>query len=383
MKDPDDTSFDSKKATDDQKNLIDAVNVRSVSLIILASVATVYFIDWAQAVLLPLMVAVFISYALDPLLSPFDRLRVPRPVSAAMVMSVLLAVMVSASIPLQREAVIMLDKVPVAISKFKRTAATTPPKEAGIIEKAQAAAKEIEESTSGKKQQARTPGVTAVRIVDKPFDVQEYLLGGASAALVMVSQSFSALLLVYFMLAVGKLYRRKVTRISGPSFERMRKAARIMDDFHHQVRRFLFVMLLSAVFVGAFTWLAFWMLGVEQAGLWGVLAGVASGIPYLGPLLVLLGTGMAAFLQFGTLDMVLIVAGTSLAVTSIQGYLLTPWLTSHLSSLNPVAIFVGLSFWGWIWGPVGLIIATPMMMVIKSLCDHVTNLRPMGELLGK
>ncbi|PPL16606.1 AI-2E family transporter [Oceanisphaera arctica] len=362
--------------------MIDAVNVRSVSLIILASVATVYFIDWAQAVLLPLMVAVFISYALDPLLSPFDRLRVPRPVSAAVVMSVLLAVMVSASIPLQREAVTMLDKVPVAISKFKRSAATTPPKEAGIIEKAQAAAKEIEESTSDKKK-VRTPGVTAVRIVEKPFDVQEYLLGGASAALVMVSQSFSALLLVYFMLAVGKLYRRKVIRISGPSFERMRKAARIMDDFHHQVRRFLFVMLLSAVFVGAFTWLAFWILGVEQAGLWGVLAGVASAIPYLGPLLVLLGTGMAAFLQFGTLDMAFIVAGASLVVTSIQGYLLTPWLTSHLSSLNPVAIFVGLSFWGWIWGPVGLIIATPMMMVLKSLCDHVTNLRPMGELLGK
>ena len=92
--------------------------------------------------------------------------------------------------------------------------------------------------------------MTPVRIVEKPFDVQKYLPGGASAALVMVSQSFSALLLVYFMLAVGKLYRRKVIRISGPSFERMRKAARIMDDFHHQVRRFLFVMLLSAVFVG-------------------------------------------------------------------------------------------------------------------------------------
>ncbi|MBM7455857.1 putative PurR-regulated permease PerM [Oceanisphaera litoralis] len=382
MTDPDNALFGSKKASDDQKPLIDALNVRSVSLIILASVATVYFIDWAQAVLLPLMVAVFISYALDPLLSPFDRLKVPRPLSAAVVIFVLLAVMVSASIPLQREAVTMLDKVPVAINKFKRSAATTPPKEAGIIEKAQAAAKEIEDSTSDKKK-ARTPGVTSVRIVEKPFDVQEYLLGGASAALVMVSQSFSALLLVYFMLAVGKLYRRKVIRISGPSFERMRKAAHIMDDFHHQVRRFLFVMLLSAVFVGAFTWLAFWILDVEQAGLWGVLAGVASAIPYLGPLLVLLGTGMAAFLQFGTLDMAFIVAGASLVVTSIQGYLLTPWLTSHLSSLNPVAIFVGLSFWGWIWGPVGLIIATPMMMVIKSLCDHVTNLRPMGELLGK
>ena len=110
---------------------------------------------------------------------------------------------------------------------------------------------------------------------------------------------------------------------------------------------------------------------------------VASAVPYLGPFLVLVGTGMAAFIQFGELEMSIIVAGTSLAITSIQGYLLTPWLTSHISSLNAVAIFIGLLFWGWLWGPVGLVVATPILMIVKSLCDHVVNLRPVGELLGK
>ena len=114
-----------------------------------------------------------------------------------------------------------------------------------------------------------------------------------------------------------------------------------------------------------------------------MVAGVASGIPYLGPFLVLIATSMAAFLQFGEMDMAIIVGGTSLAITSVQGYLLTPWLTSHVSSLNAVAIFIGLLFWGWLWGPIGLIVATPMLMIVKSLCDHVVNLRPVGELLGK
>lgn len=361
--------------------LIKAFDARNASLIILASLAAIFFIDWAQAVLLPLIVAVFISYALDPLLSPFDKLNIPRPLSAAVVVSLLLALMISASIPLQREAAAMLDKIPVAVNKFQHVSARSPAKETSLIEKAQQAAKKIEDSTSDKK--VPTPGVTSVRIVDSPFNVQNFIMGSASTALVMISQIFSSLLLVYFLLAVGKLYRRKVIRISGPSFERMRKASHILDDFHHQVRRFLFVMLLSSVFVGGFTWLTFWLLDVEQAGLWGLMAGIASGIPYLGPLLIFIGTGVAAFVQFGTLDMALIVAGTSLVVTSIQGNLLTPWLTSHLSSLNPVAIFVGLLFWGWIWGPVGLVIATPLLMVIKSLCDHVENLRPFGELLGK
>lgn len=124
-----------------------------------------------------------------------------------------------------------------------------------------------------------------------------------------------------------------------------------MDDLHHQIRRFLFVMVIGALFVGVLTWLAFLGLGVEQAALWGVVAGIASGVPYLGPFLVFIGTGLAGFIQFGALDNAIIIAGTSLLITSIQGNLLTPWLTSYISSLNAVAIFIGLLFWGWLWAP--------------------------------
>jgi len=381
---PDPNDTDSSGTPRNQ--LIEAVNVRSMSLIILASIATIYFINWAQSVLLPLVVAVLISYALDPLVSMVDRLRVPRPLSAAIVLITLLGAVAAASIPLQRETMAMLDKVPVAINKFQRNEANTPTKkEEGLVEKAQAAARKIEESTAKNQDEkhAVKRGITRVRVIEKPMDIEEYVLKSSPAALVLISQCFSVLLLVYFILAIGSLYKRKIVKISGPSFGRMRKAARIMNDFHHQVRRFLFVMLLGALFVGILTWVAFLAMGVEQAMLWGVVAGVASGIPYLGPFLVLVATGVAAFIQFGEADMAIIVAGTSLGITSIQGYLLTPWLTSQVSSLNAVVIFIGLLFWGWLWGPVGLIIATPILMIIKSLCDHVINLRPVGELLGK
>ncbi|MDN6319862.1 MAG: AI-2E family transporter [Marinobacter sp.] len=365
--------------------LIEAVSIRSMSLIILTGIATLFFIDWAQAVLLPLMVAVLISYALDPLVSALDHIKIPRAISAAIILLLLLGAIAGASIPLQTEAIAILDKVPVAVSKFQRKEARSAKQEESIMEKAQAAAKQIEESAAqGKKDnQPEHQGITPVRVIEKPTDVQDYALKSAPAVLVLVSQFISVLLLAFFILAVGPLYKRKVVRISGPSFGRMRQAARIMNEFHYQVRRFLFVMLLGGLFVGILTWLAFIALGVEQALFWGVVAGVASAVPYLGPFLVLIGTGIAAFIQFGEANTALIVAGTSLAITSIQGYLLTPWLTSQVSTLNPVAIFVGLLFWGWLWGPVGLIIATPILMIIKSLCDHVINLRPVGELLGK
>ncbi|MEO9522229.1 MULTISPECIES: AI-2E family transporter [Marinobacter] len=368
-----------------QVALIDAISVRSMALIVLAGIATLYFIDWAQPVLLPLVVAVLISYALDPLVSLLDRIRIPRPLGAAIVMASLIGIIAAAGAPLKQEAMAMLDKIPVAIQEFQRKEARTRDTEESIMEKAQTAAKQIKETAAEDQQDAisNQPGITPVRVVDKPMDIQAYVIKGSPAALILISQFFSVLLLVYFLLAVGSLYRRKMVRISGPSFGRMRKAARIMDDLHHQIRRFLFVMVIGALFVGVLTWLAFLGLGVEQAALWGVVAGIASGVPYLGPFLVFIGTGAAGFIQFGALDNAIIIAGTSLLITSIQGNLLTPWLTSYISSLNAVAIFIGLLFWGWLWGPIGLIVATPILMITKSLCDHVVNLRAIGELLGK
>lgn len=364
--------------------LIEAINIRSMSLIVLTSIASLYFIDWAQPVLLPLVVAVLISYALDPLVATLDRIHIPRPLGAALVLCALIAILAAASVPLKQEAMAMLDKIPQAIKELQREDASASEDEESIMEKAQIAAKQIEETAEKSQEEpAVQAGVTPVRLVDEPMDVRDYVIRNSPATIVLISQMFSVLLLVFFLLSVGKLYRRKIVRISGPSFRRMRKAARIMNELHHQVRRFLFVMVISALFVGILTWLAFLLLGVEQAALWGVVAGIASGVPYLGPFLVLVGSGVAAFLQFGELNTAVIVALTSLVITSIQGNLLMPWLTSYVSSLNAVAIFIGLLFWGWLWGPVGLIVATPILMIAKSVCDHVVNFRPVGELLGK
>ncbi|QSP94780.1 AI-2E family transporter [Marinobacter salinisoli] len=364
--------------------LLDAVNIRSVALLVVASMVSLYFIEWAKAVLLPLVVAILISFTLDPLVSGLRRLKIPRPLGAAIILALLVSIIGFASVPLKNEAITMLDRIPAAFDKFQRKQMNTPDEES-IVEKAQKVAKEIEDTASSDAEASqRSPtGVTRVQEVEKPFDIQQYVIESTPAALVLVSQLFSVLFLVYFLLSAGSIYQRKIVKLSGPSIARMRKAARIMADVHRQVRRFLFVTALSGLFVGLVTWLAFLAVDLDQAALWGVLAGIASAIPYLGPFLVLIGSGLAAFVQFGELNMAIIVGGLSLAISSVQGYLLTPWLTSFITSLNAVTIFVGLLFWGWLWGPVGLIVATPILMITKSICDHVANLRGLGEILGK
>ena len=210
----------------------------------------------------------------------------------------------------------------------------------------------------------------------------DYLLDGSLGVLVFAAQVLTVLLLVLFILASGKLYRQKVVRSAGDTLAEKKVALQILDDINHQIRRFFFVMLVGAIFVGVATAATFWWLDVEQAMLWGVIAGVASIVPYAGPAFVFVASGLTALLQFGAVTDALIVAGASLAITSVQGNLLTPWMTSRAASLNAVAVFVSLLFWGWLWGPVGLIVATPIQMIVKSICDHVEDLRPVGEFLG-
>jgi predicted PurR-regulated permease PerM len=117
--------------------------------------------------------------------------------------------------------------------------------------------------------------------------------------------------------------------------------------------------------------------------MWGVAAGVFNSIPYFGPVIVAAGTAVVAFLQFETLSMAALVAGGSVVITSIEGWLLTPWLTSRTARTNEVAVFIGLIFWGFVWGIWGTLLAVPMLVALKACCDRIDDLKPLGELLGE
>jgi predicted PurR-regulated permease PerM len=136
---------------------------------------------------------------------------------------------------------------------------------------------------------------------------------------------------------------------------------------------------LTSVIVGVATWAA--AHGSEQAALWGLLARLHS--TYYGPLIVSGGLSLVTFLQFGTVSMMLAIASISLVITSLEGWLLTPLLMGKVASMNRVAVFVGLLFWSWAWGVWGMLLAVPMMMSIKVICDHVEDLKPIGRFLGE
>jgi len=156
----------------------------------------------------------------------------------------------------------------------------------------------------------------------------------------------------------------------------------VLEDIAGQIEQFIKIQLTTSTAVALVTWGVLWSIGLQQAALWGLLAGIFNSIPYYGPLLVTAGLSIVAYLQFQTVAMTAAVAGASLLITTIEGFVLTPLLIGRASSMNQVAVFAGLLFWSWVWGVWGILLAVPMMMVIKVICDHVESLQPVGHLLG-
>jgi predicted PurR-regulated permease PerM len=188
--------------------------------------------------------------------------------------------------------------------------------------------------------------------------------------------------LTYFMLASGNTFRRKLVRIAGPGMAEKKLTVQALDEINAQMQRYLLVQLLASLGVGLLTGICFAIIGVKHAAVWGVAAGVLNLVPYVGSIAVTGGAALVAFLQFGTIEMALVVGGSSLVINTIEGYLLVPWATSKASSMNPVAVFIGVLAWGWMWGVWGLLLGIPILMAVKAVCDRVDHLKPVGELLG-
>jgi predicted PurR-regulated permease PerM len=173
-----------------------------------------------------------------------------------------------------------------------------------------------------------------------------------------------------------------MVKLAGPTFGQKRITLQALDEIDLRIQRYLLVQVFTSALVGVAVWLAFLWIGVEHAGVWGAASFVLNFIPYIGSIVVTGASAVLGFVQFGSFEMALLVGGVVLLINSIEGYLLTPMLTGRVGRMNPVAVFVGVFAWGWLWGLWGLFLGVPILMVIKTVCDRVDDLKAVGELLG-
>jgi predicted PurR-regulated permease PerM len=382
----------------------------TVALWILATIAVVFFLRAAAQLLIPIVIAVLISYVLEPLVIWLARHRVPRLAGTSLLLLTILGLATWGGYSLRDDAMQAVESLPQAARRVRDMMMSQ--SQNGPAASLQQAADELRGTagdargadvpaqaagTSGQQEQrdnAPRGGGEAEARDRTQGSPQATPLGGVSENLSSLVQrgvgSVFALaghvtvvfFLVFFLLLSGRHVKARLVEIAGPDAEWRRTAATIVDDINAQIQRFLLVRLVTAAVVGVLTWLALVWIGVEQAPLWGLLAGVFNSIPYFGPVIVSGGLLVVGLLQGGGTTQALQMAGAALAITSLEGWLLTPPLMGKAERMSVLAVFLGLLLWTWIWGAWGTILAVPMLVMVKSVADHVPRLRPLGRLMA-
>ena len=358
------------------------VGVRSASLALIALCAALAVLHWAAAVFIPIAMSALLICALSPVVGWLHRHRVPRGIGAALLLLGLSGGLAGTVYQLSDGASQVVDSLPKAASKVRdkmRERARQP----SPLETVQKAASQIEQAAA----ETTAPsvarrGVQRVQIERSPVNIRDYLWSGTMGLMSVLGQLTIVFFLSFFALAAGNTFRLKLMRIAGRSLARRKVTLQVIDEINGQVQRYLLVQLVTSAAVGVATGLAYAILGLENAAVWGVIAAVLNLAPYIGSVVVTGASALVAFLQFGSTDMALVVGGVSLVIHTLVGNLLTPWLTSRTSSLSPVAVFVSVLIWGWLWGLWGLLLGIPIMMAVRAVCDRVEDLHAVGELLG-
>lgn len=356
-----------------------AISSLTAAIWTLTICAAVFTLQFAAPVLLPIVLSVLLFYTLDPIVSGLQRWHLPRSVGSAGVVLALVGVTGAGGYALWPQIEEVVAQVPAGVSELRRDLQRRSPTKS-TFQRVQDAAKAIDAAAADASATARTPGVTRVE-VQQSWRASDLLWTGGVSALGLTGQGLTILFLTIFLLNEGDSFKRKLIRHLDSSGSK-RVTTEILDDIATQIESFIRVQIATSAGVAVATGLALWWIGVKQPAVWGLFAGIMNVVPYFGALIVSTVLGAVGLLQFGNIGGMVLVAGVALAITSIEGMLVTPHLISRASSLNHVAIFVALAFWSWAWGTPGLLLAVPLLMVCKAIADHVKGLEGVADFLG-
>ena len=378
------TATDSTPESSDTPTATLPSDSRGMAAIIVATVATVFALSSAQKFFIPLVFGLILACTLNPLVRFLERLKIPRLIGTTLVMAALLCGMAAATLSLRAQVEKILDQVPDAAAKLSATLRDLASQPNPML-KVQEAARKLEQATN-QAANGQTPAQkppTRVVIDDPKIKLVDWLWTGSLGIFGFLGDTVMLVLLVVFLLLSGDTFKRKLMRISGPSLSERKITVAILDDIDRAIQNYMLTLLVANILLGLLTWVAFRWIGLDNAGAWAVGAGVLHFIPYLGPALTALATGMAAFMQFESLSMAVLVSFSSLAIATLVGVVLVTWMSGKMTKMNTTAIFVALLFWGWLWGVWGLLFAIPIMGMLKVFADRIEDLQPLAELLSE
>ncbi|CAG0969139.1 AI-2 transport protein TqsA [Burkholderiales bacterium] len=351
-----------------------------VALGILASIAAAKL---AAPLLVPVVLGILASYALRPLVTGLERVRVPRAAGAALVVAGIVGALGASAWWLADDVSAAVAELPSAARKLRSIVHQWQQSGPGPISHVQEAASELGKTAAevaGQKAPAKASAAPPAEPAGPSLATQ--IAENTALAAGLAGQLAIAGLLAGLMLAAGRSFRRKLVRIAGPSLARRRITLEILDEIDTQVQRQLLILLGANVLIALVAWPAFALAGLPRPALWAAVVGMLHFIPYLGSALAMLTVGVVALVQTGSLASAAGYVALTAAIVVAIGFLLTGWWQGRAVSMNAVATFLALLFFGWLWGAWGLLLGGPLMAIVKVCADRIEPLKPLGALLG-
>ena len=344
-------------------------------------VGFVFALSFSQKFLIPVVFSIFIAYTLNPLVCILERLKLPR----IMATSILMGAIVLALGMHVNSLIAQFDSILVQLPGVThRVAAELTNGRFGqptLIEKVQDAATELEKATS-QSAENKMAHLKSTPIDQPVIKLREWLLLGSMNLLGFLGQATMVLFLVFFLLLSGDMFKRKLVKLAGPTLNRRKVTVLILNHINTSIQRYMFMLLVTNSLVGILCWIAFKIIGLENAGAWAIASGFLHVIPYFGAVLIPVVTGLATFMQFNSISTAFMIAGVSLSITIFVGVFVTTWMTGKIAKMNPAGVFIALLFWGWLWGTWGLLLGIPIIVLVKVISEHVEGMEAIAELLG-
>jgi predicted PurR-regulated permease PerM len=349
--------------------LRERVEIRSISITGLFVLAALYTLYFARAFFLPIVLAVLLDFLLSPLIRALKRARVPEPLGAALVIVGLLGTAGVAVYGLVGPAREWGAKLPASMREAENR-----------LRKLRTPVEQVSKTAEQVEQVAKVDnGAKTQEVVVKGPTLTERLFGTTQT---LIASAFEVVILLYFLLAAGDLFLQKLIKVL-PQFRDKKKAVAIARETEASISTYLVTVTLVNLALGLAVGIVMFLLKMPNPLLWGALAALAEFIPYLGASAVVTLLTLAGLVTFEEVGHALLIPAAYLGVNVLQSQLLAPLILGRKLTLNPVAIFVGLVFWWWIWGVPGAFIAVPLIATFKIFCDHIEALAPIGEFLGR
>jgi predicted PurR-regulated permease PerM len=343
------------------------IGVRSVALIVIAVIVVFYTLYFAASLLVPIAAAVLLSMLLAPAVQFLERLHIPRLLAAGLIVLATVGLIGAGITALAGPAQSWIEKGPDSLKKLEhRFFAGRRP-----LENIQKATDQLQEAT----QATGRAGPQEVRVVQPALT--DLLLSGTPQA---VAAILSVIILVYFLLASGDVFLRKLVTVI-PTFHDKKRAVEITRQIETDISFYLLSFTSVNVGLGVAMAVVAALLGIPNPLLWGALVAVLNFVPYVGALTSMAILAMVGIQTFDSLPQALAAPAILLVLVGISAEVITPFVLGRGLLLNPVAIFIAILLWGWLWGIVGVLLAVPLLASFKIICERVEPLNPIAEFL--